>query len=181
VTPDPHHLGPLLDRARGGDRAAWNDLLQRLRPFICLLARRTLRDELEASDLAQEALLRMDRGFAQFRGEQPAQLIAWVRRIVARLVFDRAANRPPRPVELPELPDSDSGAAGARLLREEEMARLAAALEELPADYRTVIEARLFDGRKCLDIASDLGRTPEWVRVTCLRAVQRLRERLQTS
>jgi DNA-directed RNA polymerase specialized sigma24 family protein len=59
---------PLLDRARGGDRAAWEELLQGLRPIIRALARRRLRCDDEASDLAQDVLLRMNGAFARFRG-----------------------------------------------------------------------------------------------------------------
>ncbi len=175
---DPHDLGPLLDRARAGDAAAWNDLLGRLRPYICVLIRRQLNDALESSDLAQESLLKMQRGFADFRGEHPAQLIAWVRQIVARVVIDRRKKVPPPVMPLSELSDSDGGAP-ARAISEEDMARLASALERLPQPYRSVVEARFLDGRKAVDLAADLGRTPEWVRITCKRGIEKLRELLQ--
>jgi RNA polymerase sigma factor (sigma-70 family) len=77
---------------------------------------------------------------------------------------------------LPRLPDHCRPLA--RQIGVEEMARLAEALPRLPDTYRTVIEARLFDGISCADLARRLGRTPVWVRVTCLRAVEQLRQEL---
>jgi RNA polymerase sigma-70 factor, ECF subfamily len=181
MAPDLYDLAPLLNRARAGDRAAWNDLLGRLRPYLRLLIRRQLSGDAEASDLTQEAQLRMDRGFPQFRGEQVPPFLAWVRTIVARVLADHAGSRPPAAVPLSDLDDAGAGAPGPRLVHAEEMTRLAGALERLSADHRLVVEARLFDGLKCVEIARRHGRTSEWVRVTCKRAVERLRELLRES
>ncbi len=172
-------LEPLLDRAGGGDRTAWEELLHRLRPIIRALARRRLRCDNEASDLAQEVLLRMDRAFGGFRGRSVAQLLAWVRTITANVLTDRARGAPPPTEPLP--PDLgaavESGPASG-LVRAEEMARLAEALPKLPDHYRAVVEARLFEGISCADIARRMRQTPVWVRVTCLRAVKLLRQEL---
>jgi RNA polymerase sigma factor (sigma-70 family) len=169
---------PLFDRARGGDRAAWEELLQGLRPIIRALARRRLHCDNEASDVAQEVLLRMDRAFDRFRGHSIAQLLAWARVITANALKDLAGGAPPAEPLPPDLGATVDGGPASGLVRAEEMARLAEALPRLPEPYRAVIEARLFQGASCVAIASRLGRTPVWVRVTCLRAVQRLRQEL---
>jgi RNA polymerase sigma factor (sigma-70 family) len=106
------------------------------------------------------------------------QFLAWVRTIIARVLTDHAGRQPPPAVPLPDLDDAGAGAPGPRVVRAEEMTRLAEALESLPADHRLVLEARLFDGLKCVEIARRQGRTPEWVRVTCKRAVEKLRQLL---
>jgi RNA polymerase sigma-70 factor (ECF subfamily) len=170
---------PMLDRARAGEREAWNQLLQQLRPIIRALARRRLRCDNEASDLAQEVLLRMDRAFSGFRGRSVGQLLAWARTITANVLIDRARSAPPPAEPLPpDLgADVESGSASG-LIRAEEMARLAAALPKLPEHYRTVVEARLFEGISCADLARRMGQTPVWVRVTCLRAVRLLQQEL---
>jgi RNA polymerase sigma-70 factor (ECF subfamily) len=170
---------PLLDRARAGERAAWEELLRQLRPIIRALARRRVHGDNDASDLAQDVLLRMERAFAKFRGRSIAQLLAWARSIMRRRLVDDYRRRTPPAEPLPP----DVGAAFesgplSGMVRSEEMARLAEALPRLPDHYRTVIEARLFDGISCADLARRLGRTPVWVRVTCLRAVERLRQEL---
>jgi RNA polymerase sigma-70 factor (ECF subfamily) len=173
-------LDTLLEQARGGDRAAWNALLGRLRPFVRALCRREVRDAGEASDLTQDVLARMDGGFAGFRGTSVPQLLAWVRRITARRLIDRGITRRPAPEALrPEVEDPCGRPPGSRLIDAEEMTRLAAALEDLPEHYRRVIEARLFDGLSCVAVARRLGQTDVWVRVTCKRAVERLHQILR--
>jgi RNA polymerase sigma-70 factor (ECF subfamily) len=177
---DTHGLGALLERSRAGDQAAWNTLLQRLRPYVRLLLQRQACNDGEASDLVQEAQLRMHRGFDQFWGAQVPQFLAWVRQIVVRTLADHAARRPRQQMLLPDLPDRRGASVEADLLRDEEMTLLAEALEQLSADYRMVIEARLLAGLKCVEIARRSGHTPEWVRVTCKRAIEELRRRLRT-
>jgi RNA polymerase sigma-70 factor (ECF subfamily) len=169
---------PLLDRARAGERAALDELFRQLRPIIRTLARRRLHRDNEASDLAQEVLLRMARAFAGFRGHSGAQLLAWARSIMARVLIDQARVGPPPADPLPPDLGGDEGGPASGLLHAEEMARLAKALPRLPEHYRVIIESRLFEGVSCVDLARRLGKTPEWVRVTCLRAIKQLRKEL---
>jgi RNA polymerase sigma-70 factor (ECF subfamily) len=168
----------LLDRARSGDRAAWGQVLARLRPIIWALARRRLRCDHEASDLAQEVLLRMDGGFAKFRGQSLAQLLAWARKITANALFDPGRRPPPAAPLPPDVAGPREGGPASGLVRAEELARLAEALAKVPEHYRAVVEARLFEGLSCAEIARRLGQTAVWVRVTCLRGVRLLREQL---
>jgi RNA polymerase sigma-70 factor (ECF subfamily) len=168
-------LDTLLEQARAGNRMAWNTLLQQLRPFVRRLCRRKARDDAEASDLTQDILARMDRGFALFRGTAVPQLVAWVRQITARYLKDRGVGWRPPPQPLPpELPDPCGRSPVWPLIGAEEVARLAAALEELPEHYRLVIEARFFERLPCVAIAERMGKTRVWVSVTCKRALERL-------
>src|SRR5262249_9013132 len=130
-----------------------------------------------ASDLTQDAQLRMDRGLARFRGVG-WQLLPWSRRIAARIFCDYLA---PRGLSLASLPadvpcprTEDGG-----LVRAEEMALLGQALEDLPEQYRVVIEARLFEGLPPVAIAQRLGCPPSTVRVYSKRAVEMLSARLR--
>jgi RNA polymerase sigma-70 factor (ECF subfamily) len=174
---DPHALGSLLERSRQGDRQAWNTLLGRLRPFVRALFRRSGPFAGDGSDLTQEVQLRMDRGFRQFRGDSVPQFLAWVRQIAARVFIDHGRRQPPPAEPLPPDPAGPpAGHPASGLDRAEEMVRLAEALKGLKDDQRMVIEARLFDGLACVEIARRLGRTPGWVRITCMRAVEKLRE-----
>ena len=172
-------LEPLLDRARAGDREAREVLLHRLRPIIRALCRRQVHGDADASDLTQDALLRMDRGFARFRGQSVPQLLAWARQITARVIIDRGRAAPPPAECLPaDLQGPATKGPGSELVRLEDGARLAEALTTLPAHYRAVIEARLLAGLSCVAIAERMGKKPVWVRVTCKRAVERLRTAL---
>jgi RNA polymerase sigma-70 factor (ECF subfamily) len=169
-------LQGLLDQARAGDRAAWNRLLEQLRPWVRGLLRRALRRDADASDLAQEVQLRMDRGFPRFRGETLAQLRAWTRAIAVNVLYDHRhapglavvalPETVPAPTPVPVVPD------------DEDMARLLEAVQHLPAHYRAVVEGRLFEGLSCVELAERMGELPGTVRTWCLRAVGRLNERL---
>jgi RNA polymerase sigma factor (sigma-70 family) len=169
----------LLDRARSGDLAARQDLLGQVRPVIRAIARWLLHGDNEASDLAQEVLFRMDGGFASFRGRSFRQLMAWARVIGSNILIDRG-RKPRLPTEPlpPDLGASVDNGPLSDLVRAEEMARLAEALKQLPEHYSAVVQARLFEGISCVDIARRMGKTPVWVSVTCLRAVRRLRQEL---
>src|SRR5947209_3763628 len=87
---DAHQLGPLLDRCRVGDEVALDTLLEKLRPYVRLLVRPRLGPELgrklDPSDLVQESLLRIYRGFGEFDGPGVPQLLAWVGQIVGNVV-----------------------------------------------------------------------------------------------
>jgi RNA polymerase sigma-70 factor (ECF subfamily) len=169
-------LQALLDRARAGDRAAWNQILERLRPWLRGLLRPRLGQDADGSDLTQEVQLRMDRGFARFRGETSGQLYAWAYRIAINVLYDyyRVGRTPPEPLPeavpapVPEAPAADA----------EDMARLQQALEYLPARERQVIEGRLFEGLTCAELARRMGELPGTVRTWCLRAVEDLSRRL---
>ena len=80
----------LLDAARRGDLAAAGELLQRYADWLRLLARlqidRGLQAKLDASDVAQQALLEACRALPQFRGTTEAELIAWLRAILAHVL-----------------------------------------------------------------------------------------------
>jgi RNA polymerase sigma-70 factor (ECF subfamily) len=170
-------LDQLLALARGGDPQARNDLLQLLRPFVrAFFGRRVGQDS--ASDLTQDAQLRMDQGLARFRGVG-WQLLPWSRRIAARIFCDYLARRglslDSLPADVPCPRTEDDG----RLVRAEEMALLRQALEDLPEQYRVVIEARLFEGLPPVAIAQRLGCPPSTVRVYSKRAVEMLSARLR--
>jgi RNA polymerase sigma-70 factor (ECF subfamily) len=190
---DVHQLGPLLERCRAGDGAALNALLEKIRPYVRLLVRPRLGPDLcrklDASDLVQESLLRIYRGFGQFDGAGVPQLLAWVGQIVGNVVVTserhhgadkRDLRREVHGEELLARWLAGGSGPDERAQRDEQAARLAAALERLPEVYREVIQARFFDGVPFADLAARLGRSAGAVRVLCLRAVERLRREMET-
>jgi RNA polymerase sigma-70 factor (ECF subfamily) len=171
-------LQRLLDMARGGDRAAWNEILSALRPTVRGWLQRRLRQDADASDLTNVVQLRMDRGFARFRGETTGQLRAWTWRITLNVLNSHRRLEPPAPVPLPDaLP---APPAATPIVSQDDIDRLRKALEHLPLHYRTVVEGRLFDGLSCVEIAQRMHELPGTVRVWCCRAVKELRKRLGT-
>ena len=73
--------------------AALGTLLEMYRRYLTLLVRIQLGDQLRAnvgpSDVVQETFLRAQRGFAEFRGHCEAEIITWLRRILARMLANQ--------------------------------------------------------------------------------------------
>jgi hypothetical protein len=67
-------------------------LLELYRNYLTLLARmqigRRLQGKVDAADLVQETFLAAHRDFAQFRGTTEAELVSWLRRILAGNLID---------------------------------------------------------------------------------------------
>jgi RNA polymerase sigma factor (sigma-70 family) len=170
----------LLRRARAGDQQAWNDLLAWCRPLVRAQLKRRLPDcPHEASELTNDAQVRMHKGFADFRGEALCQFVAWARVITKNVLRDFFRGRPlplvPLPADLP-CPQPD---LGDQVFRAEDLVRVASALEKLPEHYRRVIEARLVDGLPPHVIARRFGWPQVRVRVYSQRAVKLLASQLR--
>jgi RNA polymerase sigma-70 factor (ECF subfamily) len=190
----------LLERARAGDVAALGRLLELYRNYLRVMARsliaQALRGHLDPSDLVQETFLKAQREFPQFAGSGEPELVAWLRKILARSLANlaehhRAGRRDHRRQTSLEAALDRSSAAlhralaapvsspSARASRREEAVRLADALERLPADYREVFVLRNLDHLPFEQVAAKMGRTSGAVRMLWGRALVRLAELLK--
>src|SRR4051812_20809557 len=83
-TEDPEGL---LHAARAGDAATLGRLLELYRRYLSLLAgvqiRHGLRGKVDADDVVQETFLEAARNFPRFRGTTEAELVGWLRKILA--------------------------------------------------------------------------------------------------
>ena len=188
-----------LPAARQGSREALGQALQACRNYLLLVASKELDPELQAkggaSDLVQQTFLEAQCDFARFQGSSEDELLAWLRRLLLHNLGDftrryrdtskRAAGR--------EVPLQANGSAGAAsdlaadtpspsrqaMAREQDEA-LQQALARLPEDYRRVLLWRYEEERSFDDIGKLLQRTPNAARKLWLRAVERLRQELET-
>ncbi len=189
TNPDPHQLGPLLNRSVTGDARAFNDLMERLRPYLHCLVRRRLGPEdnvrLDHSSVVQKCLLRVSQRFAQLRQPDVPHFLRWVGLLVRNLITDelRAGANRPQPAHGSHLLAALSKGASpdGALERDERVVRLAAALERLPERQRQVVELRFFDGLADAEICQRLGGTEGAVRILRLRALRQLRTFLEPS
>ena len=197
VPPDPVEL---LQAARAGDRPALGQLLELYRNYLRLLARlqvgRRLRGKADPSDLVQEAFLAAQRTFAQFRGSSEAELVDWLRQILASKLVDlarRYLGTGQRDVRLErqladDLDDSSralgaalaapSGSPSQRAVRRERAVLLADAIKSLPADYGEVIILRHLEGLPLAAVAARMGRSVDSVKKLWVRGIARLRQTL---
>src|SRR3954451_16070146 len=157
-----HHA--LLDQARGGKAVATGELLENYTSYFTLLARvqigRRLQGKADPGDIVQETFLEAHRQMRNFRGTTEAELLAWLRRILAgqiALMLRRYLGTKGRDVKLErelavQLDHSsqimDGGFVASHSTpsqhasRREQAVLLAESLDKLPEDYREVIVLR---------------------------------------
>jgi len=85
----------LVESARGGDRAAMDQLLRRHHDRVFAVCRRITGNEADAADASQEALISIVRSLAKFDGR--SSFGTWVYRIATNASLDELRRRRRRP------------------------------------------------------------------------------------
>jgi RNA polymerase sigma-70 factor (ECF subfamily) len=167
--------------------------LERFRSWLGLLARLQveprLRAKFDPSDVVQQTMLEAVRGLPSFRGRTEAELAAWLRQILARVLLHERRRDLGREVSLEQALAESSRRLGNLLAapdtspseragRHELEYRLADAIAKLPADYAEVILLRNIEGLSHDEIARRMGRGSGAVRMLWVRALVRLRQEL---
>jgi RNA polymerase sigma-70 factor (ECF subfamily) len=169
------------------------------RNYLLLLARCQLpflvRGQFDPADVVQETLLRAHRNRDQFQGQSEAQLRAWMRTILKNVLAEalrRLASRSDAGPQvslhqaleessfrLEKLLAVDESTPSQRVMREEQLVRLADALARLPEDQRTAIQLHHLDGKSLADVGRHMGRSKEAVAGLLFRGLKTLRESLR--
>ena len=186
----------LFDQAIEGDTTALRTLLTRYGSE----ARRAIqgkigskwRSVLEEDDVMQvtylEAFLHID----QLIGRNPASFVAWLRRIAENVLRDaiRELERKKRPnpakriqtavteesyVALVEYVGGTSTTPSRHARRNEASEIIKRAMQQLPADYRDVLQLHHLEGRSVSEVATKMGRSEGAVYMIRARALERLR------
>jgi RNA polymerase sigma-70 factor (ECF subfamily) len=190
----------LLDRARGGDEAARDELFDRCRNYVSLLARVHIESWLQAkvdpSDLVQQTLLEAYRGMGGFKGQSEGEWLAWLKQILKHNATDyirrykgAAKRRIQREVPLEavrhgsslfRIDPSDPGETPSQLvMQHENEIQLAEAVSRLDEDYQQVILLRNVQRLSFNEVAERMGRSRPAVQMLWLRALRKLKELLQ--
>jgi RNA polymerase sigma-70 factor (ECF subfamily) len=184
----------LVEKARAGDRAAFDQLMQRYEREMIGVAYRMLGHSEDAVDLAQEVFLRAWRSLAQFRGE--ASFRSWLYRIALNLARNKrrwyarhqtakiiSLNQPAdetdeetmAPIEV--IDPSAGPRANAQANQFQEAVRQA--LETLPPEFRETVILRDIQGLSYEEIAQATGQAIGTVRSRLSRGRNGLREALK--
>lgn len=179
--PGEDTLTNLVIAAQGGDRNAFNSLVEATYVDTYTLALRLSGSPEDAADITQEAYLRALRGLGSFRGD--AQFSTWLYRITANCAstylkrrYRRRADRLDdfdEPVDTnPERQPDDQA------LHSDFLARVDTATRNLPPKLRAVVVLRDIYDMPHDEIAAELGITVSAAKVRLHRARTQLRAQL---
>lgn len=149
----------LVDRARAGDQAAFEDLVRvyadRLHPVV----RRLVDNEHDAQEVTQETFLRAWRAIGKFKGD--SQFFTWLYRIGVNEASRRTGrNRKRGPVASLEdhVEPADARPGPAQSLQHGDLRRaLEQAIRELKPDYRAPLVLRDVEGLSTMQAAEIVG------------------------
>lgn len=175
---EPLAAARLVERARGGDRAAGDALVRAFAPEVYGLLFRIVRSHEDAEDLTQETFVRALGALDLYRGDGPFG--AWLLRIAVHVGRDHARRRGRKPERLalealeaagrevadPTPPEALRGGHDGEVLARE----LARALDALPVSLRAALALRVLEGREYGEVAAVLGVRPATARTQVMKA-----------
>jgi RNA polymerase sigma-70 factor (ECF subfamily) len=192
-------ISELVQRARQGDAECRERLFGLCRSYLGFIARSQvetwLRRKVDASDLVQQTLLEAHCGLEDFQGTTEKEFLAWVRKILAHNLADfvrryRGSAKRQSRREIPFRDPADTAPFGAaepaapgatpsqEFLQLDTELRVAAALEQLPADYQEVIVLRNLERLPFAEVAQRMVRSRPAVQMLWMRAIRKLQEAL---
>jgi RNA polymerase sigma-70 factor (ECF subfamily) len=142
----------LVERAIGGDRDAFADLVRSSASRQYAIATLILRDGDRAQDAVQEALVSAWKGLSALR--DPDAWDAWLHRLTVRACFHQVRREKRRRlVELHVMPDTEPVAAEDAPTALAERDRIERALDHLPIDQRAVVVLHFHLGLPLTEVA----------------------------
>jgi RNA polymerase sigma-70 factor (ECF subfamily) len=200
--PDAPQTEQLLQRAKSGDAAAVNDLLNRhrdaLRRLVELRLDPAIKRRVDASDIVQDVLVEANRRLNDYLVDPAMPFHLWLRHMAKDRLIDahrrhrqaqRRSTDREQPLVAPGAVDQSTIELAAQLRDreltpaaaatwQETLRRFQAAVEQLDETDREVILMRHFEQFSNQDVAQSLGITGAAASMRYLRAVRRLRSLL---
>lgn len=174
----------LIARAAGGDRSAFQTLVERYRPMVYRVAYQYSGRHHDADDIAQDVFIKVYHALGRFRRD--AQFSSWLYRIAMNACIDSQRRQAPhRTSEDPELALAQTPVAEPdpedRAFASEIGDAVRAAVDALPPRQRLIFVMRHYEGLKLHEIAETLGLQDGTVKRQLHSAVHRLRRVLTVS
>lgn len=178
----------LVERAKRGDVEAFEQLIGQYEKKVFNEAYRLTNNRDDASDIAQEAFVRVYTSLSEFRGE--SSFATWLQRIVRNACYDEYRKRQrQRSVSLDESVAVEDGALTRQLAdaadgpeqaleRVETQRVVQESINQLEEEYRTVLVMRDIQGYAYNEISELLGINLGTVKSRLNRARNALKEKL---
>ena len=153
----------LVERARGGDHSAFEQLVEAERPRLEALVRSRLglrlRSEVDVEDIVQETLLQAFRSIARFRWQGEQSFIRWLAGIAENVIRKEHRGWVQRSKVRLEPDPIEQTSPSKNLRRHERFDRLEQALKGLSEDHREVIILARIERLRVNDIARRMERS----------------------
>lgn len=177
----------LVQRAKAGDKGAFDLLVRKYQHRIAAVVSRFVRDYAECQDVVQDSFIRAYKSLSGFRGD--SQFYTWMYRIAVNTAKNHLASRKRRPNADVELDDAehidggiyiqDNDTPEHELLRQEIAQVVSKALDMLPAEIRQAITLREMEGLSYEEIAEVMNAPVGTVRSRIFRAREAIDVRLR--
>ncbi len=170
----------LLKKAQNGDIEAVEKLLRRYERYVFNTALGFFKNAYDASDAAQEAMIKIYRKIGAFRGD--ASFRSWIFRITINVCKDMLRKtKEVLPIDDEDFANlqSDSMTPEQALDNKLERARVIDAIQQLDEDFRNVIILRELNDESYEDIARQLDISEGTVKSRIFRARNKLKELLE--
>ncbi len=181
----------LVERIRGGDEAAFEELMQKYEGKVYRLALGMMKNREDALEAVQDAFLSVHQKIGTFKGE--STFSTWLYRVALNATYMRLRSRArhEKVESLDGLEDQFDGSgdpwatpgdwserADDAVFRKEISAVVKEAVAELPEEYRAIFTMRDLDGLSNQEVAEVLGLTVAATKTRLHRARLFLRERI---
>jgi RNA polymerase sigma-70 factor (ECF subfamily) len=158
--------------------------------------RRAYQAKIDASDMVQQVMMQAVQGFDGFRGSTEAELLAWLRKILAHHLchLDRDLHRDKRDIRREQSMEQKLHASSMRLegllagdaatpsqhaAIGENIIRLSQAIECLPDAQADAVRLHYLEGMKLSEVAEALGKSTGAVAGLLHRGIKTLRKMLE--
>ena len=146
----------LVRRSQSGDTKAFDQLVTKYRAKVFTMVHGMVRNEHDASDLAQEAFLKAWRSIHQFEGR--SSFCTWLYRLTMNVTIDLLRRKRQREeVELIESIASSLPSPRAKFRRTEIQEKVELALAKLSPEHRAVVVLKELEGLQYREIGEVLN------------------------
>lgn len=169
----------VIERILAGETALFEELVRRYQRLVASVAYKMGIRDADLDDMVSEVLLKAYRNLHRYRPEHAFS--TWLYRLTSNRVLDelRARRRSGRSEPLDDR-HADPGPPTDRGVEDADRARaVAAALGQLPDDYRAPLVLLHMEGRKVSEIAYALGLPEGTVKTRLARGRERMRQILE--
>ena len=172
----PDHV--LVAAFQAGHDAAFDVIVTRHQRHVYQICYRFAGNHDDAADLAQDVFVRAYRGLRTFKGQ--SALGTWLYRVAVNTSLNKVAVKRPvmEPIDAAPRLDARGEHPDAALMRQEDAARVRAAIRRLPPRQRATLVLRMYRELPHEDIAAILGSTVGAVKANFFHALANLRKQL---